>query len=316
VESRALGRTDVSVSRVGLGGFELGGGEELTLDEAGAALGAALAAGVSWLDTAEAYLDTANESFIGELLKRMGLGGEELMISSKLLPGPDGSGFRPDEVRRGCEASLARLGRDRLDIYLLHEPDDTGVPLEDTWQAMSELVEQGLVRVIGLSNFTLDDVKRCHALRAVDLVQDGLSLIDRLGNRELFARCRELGIGVVVYEPLGSGMLGGKEIEELRIAWADWSEWGFYKRLLAGENGDKSAAFVEALRPLAAELGVSLSQLAIAWVLHQDGVTSVLAGSANPEHVHTNAEAAAGQLPPTVLDRLEALIPLGPTFGG
>jgi aryl-alcohol dehydrogenase-like predicted oxidoreductase len=315
VGSQALGRTDVSVSRVGLGGFELGGGDELTLDEAAAALGAALAAGVSWVDTAEAYLDTANESFIGELLKRMGLGGEEFMVSSKLLPGPDGTGFRPEEVRRGCVASLARLGRDRLDIYLLHEPDDTGVPLEETWGAMSELVEQGLVRAIGLSNFTIDDVERCHALRAVDLVQDGLSLIDRLGNRELFARCRELGIGVVVYEPLGSGMLGGKEIEELRIAWADWSEWGFYKRLLAGENGDRSAAFVEALRPLAGDLGVSLSQLAIAWVLHQDGVTSVLAGSANPEHVRANAAAAAVQLPPTVLDRLEALIPLGPTFG-
>jgi aryl-alcohol dehydrogenase-like predicted oxidoreductase len=188
------------------------------------------------------------------------------------------------------------------------------VPLEETWGAMGELVDQGIVRAIGLSNFTFEDVARCHALRRVDLVQDGLSLVDHLDNRELFAGCRELGIGGVVYEPLGSGTLSGRPIDAIRETWAEWSEWGFYQRLLAGENGDRSAALVDALRPIAGELGVSVPQLAIAWVLHQDGVTAALAGSANPEHVRANAGAAELELPESVLSRLEAIIPLGPTM--
>ena len=178
---------------------------------------------------------------------------------------------------------------------------------------MGELVDEGLVRTIGLSNFTFDDVARCHALRAVDLVQDGLSLIDHLDNREMFARCRELEIGVVVYEPLGSGALSGKPIDEIRETWADWSESGFYKRLLGGKNGERTADFVAALRPVAEQLGISLAQLAIAWVIHQEGVTSVLAGSNKPEHVRANCVAAELELSDGVLSELEALIPLGPT---
>jgi aryl-alcohol dehydrogenase-like predicted oxidoreductase len=317
VERRALGESGLSVSVVGLGGFELGSGNvangDPSLEIGATAIRAALDSGVNWIDTAEAYFDTGNESFIGELLQTTGLGDAELLVSSKLLPQPDGTGFRAHEVHRGCRSSLARLGRDHLDIYLLHAPDETGVPIEETWGAMSELVDEGLVNAIGLSNFAVEEVERCHESRRVDLVQDGLSLIDHLDNRELFVRCRELEIGVVVYEPLGSGILSGKSLEAIREVWAEYSEWGFYKRLLAGENGDRSAALVDALRPVAEELGVTVPQLAIAWVLHQDGVTTVLAGSTNPEHVRANAAAAEVELPQAVLDRLEELIPLGPT---
>ena len=308
----------MSVSVIGLGGVELGAGDAApggpSLEAAASAVRAALEVGVNWLDTAEAYLDTGNESFIGEVLEQIGVGRDELLLSSKLLPQPEGTGFRAEEVHRGCRASLARLRRDDLDIYLLHAPDATGVPIEETWGAMGELVEEGLVQTIGLSNFKLEDVTRCHAQRAVDLVQDGLSLVDHLDNREVFARCRELDIGVVVYEPLGSGTLSGKPIDGIRTAWADWSEFGFYKRLLAGENGQRSAALVDSLRPLADQYGMTVPQLAIAWVLHQDGVTAALAGSTNPEHVHANAGAAEFELPGGALAQLEKLIPLGPTF--
>jgi aryl-alcohol dehydrogenase-like predicted oxidoreductase len=318
MEYRALGRNGLSVSVVGLGGVELGDGGTASggpsLEAAARAVRAALEVGVNWLDTAEAYLDTGNESFIGEVLKQMGVGRDELLLSSKLLPQPEGNGFRAEQVHRGCRASLARLRRDDLDIYLLHAPDETGVPLEETWGAMGELVEEGLVQAIGLSNFTLEDVKLCNALRAVDLVQDGLSLVDHLDNREAFARYRELDIGVVVYEPLGSGTLSGKPIDEIRAAWADWSEFGFYKRLLAGENGQRSSALVDALRPLAEQHRITVPQLAIAWVLNQDGVTAALAGSTNPEHVHANARAAEFQLPKDTLAQLEELIPLGPAL--
>jgi len=318
MDRRTLGRSGLSVSVVGLGGVELGDGEPgsrwASAESAAASVRATLDSGVNWIDTAEAYFDTRNESFIGELLRGMGVDSEELLISSKLLPKPEGTGFRAGEVHEGLRASLARLGRDSLDIYILHAPDATGVPLEETWGAMSELVDEGLARAIGLSNFTFDDVTRCHAQRSVDLVQDGLSLVDHLDNRDVFARCRELDIGVVVYEPLGSGTLSGKPIDALREAWAEWSEWGFYQRLLAGKNGERSAALVDALRPIAEERGLSIPQLAIAWVLHQDGVTAILAGSSNPEHVRANAAAAEVELTQIQLDHVEALIPLGPTI--
>ena len=105
----------------------------------------------------------------------------------------------------------------------MHYPDESGVLLEETWSALGELADEGTVRAIGLSNYGIEDVERCHAIRAVDVIQDGLSLVDHLDNRAMFERCHELGIAVVVYEPLGSGTLSGRSIEQVREAWADWS---------------------------------------------------------------------------------------------
>jgi len=315
MEYRTLGSDGLGVSVIGLGGVELGSGDttrgEPSAKEAAKAVAVGLDAGMNWLDTAEAYHDTGNEAFIGEVLGLVRR--ERVLLSTKLLPKPNGTGFRAEEVRQGCRASLARLRCDCLDIYLLHAPDETGVPLEETWGAMSGLAEEGLVRAIGLSNFALEDIERCNAWRKVDLVQDGLSLVDHLDNRELFLRLDDLGIGVVVYEPIGSGALSGRPIEEIREVWADWSEAPVFKRLLEGENGEKSASLVAALRPVAERHRVSVPQLAVAWVLHQGGVTAALAGSSNPEHVRANAAAADLELDEDALAELEALISLGPT---
>jgi aryl-alcohol dehydrogenase-like predicted oxidoreductase len=315
METRPLGRTALEISVVGLGGVELCGGDasqgEPTLADARAAVDAALESGINWIDTAEAYYDGRNEAFIGQVLKQLD---DDLLVATKVSPSPDGTGFRPDEIRAACRGSLDRLGRDVIDLYFLHYPDETDVPLEETWGALAELVDEGLVQAIGLSNYRLEDVERCHAQRPVDVVQDGLSLVDHLDNRPSIARCGELGIGVVVYEPLGSGTLSGRSIDEVREAWAEWSEFGFYKRLLAGTNGERSAALVDAIRPIAERLDVSVPQLAIAWVLRQNGVTAALAGSLNPKHVRQNARAGELDLPANVLEELEQLIPLGPTM--
>jgi aryl-alcohol dehydrogenase-like predicted oxidoreductase len=313
MELRPLGRTGLQLSAVGLGGFELGGGAtegEPTLAGATAVIEAALASGVNWLDTAEAYHESRNETFIGKVLQNFG---SSLLVATKLAPQPDGTGFRRKEVHAGCRASMQRLGRDWIDIYFLHWPAETDVPLEETWGALGELVDQGVVRAIGLSNYEFSDVARCHGVRAVDVVQDGLSLVDHLDNRDSISRCGELGIGVVIYEPLGSGTLSGRTIEQVREAWAEYSEWGFYKRLLEGTNGERSAAVVEGIRRIAGHAGVSVPQLAIAWVLHQPGVTAAIAGSRNPDHVGENALGGDVELSPSLLDELEALIPLGPT---
>ena len=312
---RALGGTGLQLSAVGLGGFELGGDDAVanasTRADAIAAIEAALASGINWLDTAESYHDNHSEALIGEVLQCVR---GDILVSTKLAPQPDGTGFRRNEVHAGCRASLERLRRDQIDIYFLHWPDDTGVPLDETWGALTELIDEGLVRAIGLSNYSQEDVERCHAQRPVDVVQSGLSLIDYLDNREPIARCGELGIGVVIYEPLGSGVLTGKSLAEIRTAWAgEYEEWPFYKRLLAPGKGEQSLAVADRMRPVAARVGATVPQLAIAWVLHQPGVTAALAGSSRPVHVRQNAQVAELQLSPEIFDELEALIPLGPT---
>jgi aryl-alcohol dehydrogenase-like predicted oxidoreductase len=208
MESRPIGKSGVSVSTVGLGGFELGPEvrEMPDVDRAMSVIEAALEAGVTWVDTSENYLDTRNESLIGAALRRIH---RDVLIATKAAPSAaisgGGTGFRRNEIHDACRASLRRLGRDQIDIYFLHWPDDTGVPIEETWGAMAELVDAGLVRAIGLSNYGLEEVERCHAQRQVDVVQDGLSLIDYLDNRDSIARCGELGIAAVIYEPSRAG---------------------------------------------------------------------------------------------------------------
>jgi len=118
---------------------------------------------------------------------------------------------------QACRDSLTRLGRDRIDIYFLHWPDEGGVPLEETWGAMAELADEGLVRAVGLSNYTIQDVERCHAQRPVDAVQVGLNLCYDHDERPSIARCGELGIAATIFEPLASGILSGKTLEVIPL---------------------------------------------------------------------------------------------------
>jgi aryl-alcohol dehydrogenase-like predicted oxidoreductase len=280
-------------------------------------IGAAIDGGVNWLDTSENYLETHNEELIGAALAQLDADG--FLVGSKVAPGAavtgGGSGFRREQVHAACRASLERLGRDHLDVYFLHWPDDTGVPLDETWGAMAELADAGLVRAIGLSNYSREDVARCHAQRRVDAVQVGLSLIDYLDNRAAIAAWGEAGIAVTIYEPLGSGVLTGRTLEEVRESWTGpWRDSPFYTRLLGPGNGEKSFAVAGALRPIAARLDATVAQVAIAWVLHQPGATAALAGSRSEGHTRENAAAAGLALPDDVLDELEALVPLGPAF--
>jgi len=179
---------------------------------------------------------------------------------------------------------------------------------------MTELADEGLVRAIGLSNYETAEIERCHQQRRVDVVQTGLSLIDYLDDRGLVARCGELGIAVMIYEPLASGILTGKTIDEVRASWTGpWVESSFYKRLLAPGPAERSAAVVDGIREIADRGGATVAQVAIAWVLAQPGVTVAIAGSRNGRHMAENAGAANLDLS-DVLEELEELIPLGPAF--
>ena len=317
MESRELGSSGVSISRVGLGGYELGPepGEEPDIDRAARVIQTAIESGVNWLDTSENYLETRNESVIGAALA---LTDDDFLVASKVAPGAaitgGGSGFRREQVHRACRDSLQRLRREHIDIYFLHWPDGSGVPLEETWGAMAELADAGLVRAIGMSNYELDDIERCHLQRPVDVVQVGLNLIDYLDGRASVASCGKLGIPVTVYEPLASGVLSGKTLEQVLSVWTGpWVESPFFKRLLAPDKAERSFAVADGLRPIAEELDATVAQVAIAWVLHQPGVTAAIAGSRNGDHTDENAAAASLDLTDS-LEEIEQLIPLGPSF--
>lgn len=311
-----LGRSEVSISRVGLGGVELGpeGDDKPDVARAVRVIEKSAEHGINWIDTSENYYDTRNEALIGAALAHVE---GEVMVSTKAAPcaagSGGGSGFGPDQIRAACQSSLRRLARDHIDVYLLHWPDETGVPIEDTWGAMSALVDDGLVRAIGMSNYALGDIERCHRARAVDVVQEGMSLVDHLGNRTLAQRCHELGIAVTVYEPLASGVLGGKSLEHVQAVWAAWAEMPFYQRLLIPGRAERSWAVVDGLRSAAEKVGATVAQVAIAWVLHQPGVVAAIVGSGSGGHMAENAAAADIDLTP-MLDKLEELLALGPSF--
>jgi aryl-alcohol dehydrogenase-like predicted oxidoreductase len=319
VEQRRVGATDVTISVIGLGGAWLGHdpGDPSDVRRAAAVLEAAATAGTNWVDTSENYFDTGNESVIGLALREVAA---DILVCSKAAPGAlasgGGSGFRPDQIRSACQGSLERLGLDHLDLYLLHWPDETGVPLADTWGAMAGLVDDGLVRAIGLSNYDREEIASCHAQRQVDVVQTGLSLLDFLDDRDLIAWCETQDIAVTVFDPLASGLLTDKSFESVRDHWVGtpWEGSGFFQRLLTADKADRTKRVVEGLQQVAQDLGTTPAQVALAWLLRQPGVTSPIPGTTSPDRAASNAQAADLELSDETLTSIEKLILLGPAF--
>jgi aryl-alcohol dehydrogenase-like predicted oxidoreductase len=319
VELREVGHHGVQLSAVGLGGAWLGSdpADAQTVSRGRDVVLAAADAGMNWLDTSENYFDSGNEAAIGAILERVP---ESFLVCTKLAPGVaisgGGSGFRPAQVRAGCLGSLRRLRRPLLDAYLLHWPDETGVPLDETWGAMAELVDEGLVRAIGLSNYSREDIASCHAQRPVDLIQTGLSLLDYLDDRDLIAWCGTHGIAVTIYEPVCNGILSETPFDQVRARWAGtpWEDTNLFRRLFSAEAAPRAAAVVDGLRHVARDTGATVSQLAIAWVLRQSGVTAAIAGSSSVAHTRENSAAGDLELDDATLQAIEDLVPLGPAF--
>lgn len=315
MKTKRLGSQGPELSVVGFGAWEAGGeaygpndSEERVIE----AIHAGIDAGMSWIDTAEVYGRGTSERIVGRATSGRR---EEVLIATKTAPRPTGTGHRASEIRRACEGSLERLGIERIDLYQLHWPDD-GVPLEETWEAMAKLVDDGLVRWIGLSNYGREEIERCEAIRHVDSLQPQFSLL-HTKHRELIAWCATNGTGVVPYGPLAYGLLTGAIDENTEFPRGDWRRSGgasYYDKLFAPGKLERSLAVVDGMRPIADRLGITMAQLALAWTFHQPGVTSAIAGSRNPEHVRQNAAAGDVELDQKTLDELEELIPLGPTF--
>jgi aryl-alcohol dehydrogenase-like predicted oxidoreductase len=286
VRAAALGRDGPSISRVGIGGFQASGtgpwgaGPDADDDEVVAAIRLAVESGVTWVDTAASYGLGHSEEVVARALGPWPVG-EEVLIFTKCAhpwepPDRIWTDLAPATIRRQCEESLRRLGVERLDLLQFHHPDPA-TPVEDSWGTMVELVAEGKVRWAGVSNFDVDLLERCEAIRHVDSLQPELSLLRSEAVSDAIPWCRDHGTGVIVYSPIGSGLLSGARAREWLSAASDEDRMGV--------PGEAIAALVEGLRGIAERFGVGPAALAVAWTLAIDGVTGAICGARRPSQV-------------------------------
>ncbi|MER9524661.1 aldo/keto reductase [Mesorhizobium sp. M0292] len=299
MKTRKLG-TELEVFPVGLGcmgmSFAYGGQAEA---DAIATLRRAVEIGVTFFDTAEVYGPFENEILLGKALKPVR---DRVTIATKFgfKISEEGSGLermvgvdsRPEHVKAVAEASLKRLDTDVIDLYYQHRVDP-GVPIEDTVGAMAELVRDGKVRALGLSEVSATTIRRAHAVHPIAAVQSEYSLWSRDPEDEVFDVCRELGIGFVPYSPLGRGLLTGTIAKPEALSDDDW------RRTLPRFQADAMAAntkVVATLEKLAVEKGVTSAQLALAWVLHQGDFIVPIPGARKIRHLEQNTAAVGIEL--------------------
>lgn len=309
VLNRKLGSAGPEISVIGYGAWELGGswGANPSESEMIAAIHAGFDAGITWVDTAEVYGGGSSEHLVGRALQ----GHDDVLVFSKVAPKPAGSGFRPEDIAPACRASLRRLGRHPIDLYQLHWPDQS-IPIEETWSAMASLVHEGLVRHIGVSNFTPELINRCEAIHHVDSLQPELSMLTRDPLRELLPTCERNGTGVIAYGPLAFGLLTGTITATTTFEHDDWRSGsmglGAYEKLFKPGAREAHLRKVEKLRAVAERLGVSRAELALAWVIAHPGVTGAIAGSRRAGHVTQNARAGTLSLSAEDLGEIEAIL--------
>ncbi len=276
----------------------------------------ALELGVTFLDTADMYGPFTNERLVGRAIadRRDGV-----VVATKFgnVRGEDGSfnGIRGDAsyVREACEASLQRLGVDVIDLYYQHRVDPS-TPIEETVGAMAELVAEGKVRFLGLSEAGPETIRRAHAVHPISALQTEWSLWERGVEAEILPTTRELGIGFVPYSPLGRGFLTGtiRRVEDLEQGDARLQRFPRFER----ENLERNVALVERLDAMAAAKGCTPGQLALAWVLAQGDDVVPIPGTKRVARVEENAAAAAVTLAPDDLRGLDAAFAPGVAAGG
>jgi aryl-alcohol dehydrogenase-like predicted oxidoreductase len=317
VVTRRLGARGPEVSVLGFGTWVTGGpwrfGWGPADDEQSiAAIRSAVERGVTWVDTAPAYGLGHAEEVVRQALEPYRVG-EDVLVFTKCGRRWRGRGegaeiftsLRPDSVRDECEASLRRLGVERIDLYQFHWPDNsTGTPIEESWATMGELVDEGKVRGIGVCNFDLELLERCEAVRHVDSLQPPLSLVNRYARRELIPRAAANGTGVLAYSPMASGLLTGAFSRDRleRLAPGD-----FRRRAAAFQEPklSQNLALVERLHTVAERLGTTLPALAVGWALAIPGVTAAIVGARTSEQVGDWLAAADVWLDDATLAELE-----------
>ncbi len=310
--SRPLGRTSTTIHPIGLGCMGMSEFYGPAMDEGAAErfLHEAVERGVDHFDTAEMYGIGHNESLVGRALRDRRDG---LTIATKFGPlrdpetgaftGIDGS---PANVRRASEGSLARLGMERIDLYYLHRVDPS-TPIEETVGAMARLVDDGKVGALGLSEASAETVRRAHAVHPISALQTEYSIFSRHVEDEILPTCRELGITLVAYSPLGRGLLTGRFTESDRPSGdADFRGGGGQPRF-EGENYDANLRLVDTVRSVARRHEVLPAQVALAWVLSRGDDVVAIPGTTKSKHLVSNLGALDVALTDADLETLNAL---------
>jgi aryl-alcohol dehydrogenase-like predicted oxidoreductase len=310
MNTRSLGNQGLAVSEVGLGCMgmsEFYGGRDD--EESIATIHRALELGVTLLDTADVYGPHTNEQLVGRAIAdRRG----EVVLATKfgIVRDPEnpmarGINGRPEYVKQCCDASLRRLGIDHIDLYYQHRVDPR-TPIEETVGAMSELVDEGKIRFVGLSEAGAGTIRRAHEVHPITAVQSEYSLWSRDIEDEVIPALRELGIGLVAYSPLGRGFLSGqiKSIDDL-----DEGDYRRYSPRFQGDNFDKNLGLVSQVEELAAEKGVTPSQLALAWVLNRGDDIVPIPGTKRRRYLEENVAATGIELTDDEVERIAAALP-------
>jgi aryl-alcohol dehydrogenase-like predicted oxidoreductase len=295
--TRQLGTTDMNITLVGFGAWAAGGGGwaygwgPQDDNESMAAINHALELGVNWIDTAPVYGLGHSEEVVGRALKTLPAADRPLVFTKCGLVWDSGDRFKepahtlaPDSIRKECEASLRRLGVERIDLFQFHRPDDFGVPVESSWRTMVQLMEEGKVRAIGVSNFDVSLLRKCDALQHVDSLQPPFSLIRRDAAALEIPWCRAHATGVICYSPMQAGILTETFSAE-RVKKMAGDDWRPRSPNFQTPKLERNIALRDALIPIARRHNTTVSSIAIAWTLAWPGVTGAIVGARSAEQV-------------------------------